>query len=74
VATNKYEQLRLFRTCAEFPQHARHRCYAWFGKTLTVVTDGRFARSGCRRLGVPDVRAACVAGARRADEALATFS
>jgi hypothetical protein len=74
VATNKFEQLRLFRTCAKFPQHARHRCYAWFGKTLTVVTDGRFGRSACPKLNVPDVRAACVVGARRADEALVTFS
>ena len=74
VATNKFEQLRLFRTCAKFPQHARHRCYAWFGKTLTVVTDGRFGRSTCPKLNVPDVRAACVVGARRADEALVTFS
>jgi hypothetical protein len=74
VAGNKYEQLRLFRTCAKFPQHARHRCYAWFGKTLTVVTDGRFARSGCPNLNVPDVRAACVVGARRANQALVTFA
>ena len=74
VAGDKYEQLRLFRTCRKFPQHARHRCYAWFGKTLTVVTDGRFARSGCPNLNVPDVRAACIAGARRANQALVTFS
>ncbi len=61
VAANKYEQLRLFRTCAKFPQHARHRCYAWFGKTLTVVTDGRFAP-----VGVPEAqRAGCPRGLRR---------
>ena len=45
-------------------QHPRHRCFAWFGKTLTVVTDGRFRRSMCPKLNVPDVRVTCVAGAR----------
>ena len=61
VAANKYEQLRLFRTCAKFPQHARHRCYAWFGKTL----DGGHRRP-LRPVGVPKAqRAGCPRGLRR---------
>ena len=55
---------------ARIPAARAHRCYAWFGKTL----DGGHRRPlrrgrGARTLNVPDVRAACVAGARRADEA-----
>lgn len=73
-AGNRYEQLRLLRTCAAAPQSSRNGCYAWFGRTLNVVTNGRFERSGCRRLRTPAARAACVAGARKLDAPLGTFS
>ena len=71
---DRWAQLRLLRTCAKLPRSTRHGCYAWFGRTLAVVTNGRFERSGCPRLRMPDARTACVAGARRLAEPLATFS
>jgi hypothetical protein len=71
---DRYAQLRLLRTCATQPASTRSDCYRWFGRTLNVVTDGRFERSGCRRLRLPARRAACVAGARRLSHPLATFS
>ena len=36
------EQLRLIRTCRKLPTTTRWGCYAWFGRTLAVVTDGKF--------------------------------
>ena len=74
LAGDRWAQLRLLRTCAKLPSSTRHSCYAWFGRTLAVVTNGRFERSGCPRLRIPDARAACIAGARRLAEPLATFS
>jgi hypothetical protein len=69
-----YAQLRLVRTCAAQPESTRTSCYRWFGRTLNVVTNGRFERSGCPKLRLPEVRAACIAGAHRFRQPLATFS
>ena len=69
-----YAQVRLVRTCSTQPASTRTDCYRWFGRTLNVVNDGRFERWGCSQLRLPDVRAACIAGARRIDQPLATFS
>jgi len=66
-----HAQLRLLRSCARAPAHARVDCYAWFGRTLAVITDGRFR---CSRAGAVDARQACVAGARRMGAPLVTFS
>ena len=74
VAGRLHEQLELIRTCAAFPKEAVWGCYAWFGRTISVVTDGRFERAGCRRLVTSHARNSCVAGARRMQDALATFS
>lgn len=74
VANRSSEQRRLIRTCAAFPKQARSQCYAWFGRTLAVVTDGRFLRTGCPRLYSMHARSSCIAGARRTEDALATFS
>jgi hypothetical protein len=63
-------QLRLIRSCARAPARARVECYAWFGRTLAVLTDGRFR---CSRLDSAG-RRACAAGARRMGEPLVTFS
>jgi hypothetical protein len=71
---DRYAQLRLLRACAGQPQATRGACYGWFGRTLNVVTDGRFERSGCPRLKIAEARAACVAGARKLGEPLGTFS
>ena len=74
VAGRLHEQLELIRTCDGFPKKTMWGCYSWFGRTLSVVTDGRFERVGCRRLDPPHARYSCVAGARRMGDALATFS
>jgi hypothetical protein len=74
LAGNRYEQIRLLRTCSDQPQSTRNGCYAWFGRTLNVVTNGRFQRSGCIRLRISEARAACVAGAHKLGEPLGTFS
>jgi hypothetical protein len=71
---DKWAQLRLLRTCVKLPRSTRNGCYSWFGRTLAVITNGRFEHSGCPRLRIPDARAACVAGARRLAQPLATFS
>jgi hypothetical protein len=59
--------------CERFGGAVRAACYRWLGKTLAVLTDGRFATEGC-----PHLRAAarreCAAGAGTMDEALVTFS
>jgi len=74
VANQPFERLRLIRTCANLPKSTRSRCFGWFGRTLAVVTDGRFQRIGCPRLGNPHARAWCAAGAARMDRPLRTFS
>jgi hypothetical protein len=74
LAGDRYEQLRLIRVCLDHPLATRNGCYAWFGRTLNVVTDGKFEQGGCRRLGIAEARAACVAGARKFEQPLGTFS
>jgi hypothetical protein len=64
----------LISRCPVFIGKARAACFRWLGKTLAVVTDGRFARVGCPRLDPVQARAQCLAGARTMDEALVTFS
>jgi hypothetical protein len=65
-------QLNLIETCGEF-RAARPSCFSWLGRTLNVVTNGRFERVGCPAL-YPLDRRACLAGARRINDALVTFS
>jgi hypothetical protein len=74
LAGHPRAQLRLARSCGRAPAPARPSCYAWLGRTLAVVTNGRFARTGCPRLSTPAARTACTAGARRMNRALVTFS
>ena len=63
----------LIRRCGLFSGATRIACYRWLGKTLSVLTDGEFGRSGCRRLAARP-RLDCLSGARRMDDALVTFS
>jgi hypothetical protein len=63
----------LIRRCRLFGAAARTACYRWLGKTISVVTDGDFGRSGCPRLREP-ARTACARGAVTIDEPLVTFS
>jgi hypothetical protein len=67
------EQLSLIRTCARLRGHVRTSCDRWFGKTLTVVTNGAF-RTKCRRLRSIADRRACTLGARSFGGPLVTFA
>jgi hypothetical protein len=68
------DYVRLIEGCERFAAEARAACYRWLGKALAVVTDGRFARSGCRQLAGVDARRHCRAGARTMNDALVTFT
>ena len=70
VAGRRRAQARLVRACTRFPRAARADCYAWLGRTLAVVTDGRFR---CASAATP-ARQACARGASRSKRALFTFS
>ena len=65
--------VRVIRGCARFSGATRDACYTWLGKTLSVVTDGRFRRAGCTALAAA-ARRACIAGARTMNGPLVTFS
>jgi hypothetical protein len=66
--------VELIGGCEAFNGPARDECYWWLGKVLAVLTDGAFEREGCPQLPSARARRECVAGARRMDEALVTFS
>jgi hypothetical protein len=57
-------QRALLAACARMPRGARTECERWFGRTLALVTDGRFR--------CPD--RACREGAALVREPLVTFS
>jgi hypothetical protein len=63
----------LIRACANIHTFQR-TCYVWLGKTLNVITNGRFERAGCPRLRYAAARASCVRGAKSYEGALETFS
>jgi hypothetical protein len=63
----------LARRCDLFRGRARPDCYRWLGKTISVVTDGEFGRTGCPQLPA-SARGACRAGAATIDGPLVTFS
>jgi len=58
------KQLALFRLCTRMPRGETGDCRSWFGRTLALVTDGRFS--------CPD--RACDAGAALIRRPLVTFS
>ena len=66
------EQVELAAGCRTFDASARAGCYEWLGKTLAVVTNGRFLRTGCARLGSGAVP--CRRGAAAYNGPLVTFS
>ena len=63
----------LIRRCGLFRDGTARACYRWLGKTIAVVTDGDFARTGCPQL-TGGARAECRAGAASMEQALVTFS
>lgn len=70
----RFEQLRLMNTCGDLPTTTRWWCYGWFGRTLSVLTDGEFRKSGCAQLEPLHAQVSCKAGAARIDRPLRTFS
>jgi hypothetical protein len=66
-------RLGLIRSCATVRTFQR-ACYEWLGKTLNVITNGRFEQQGCSQLRYAATRSACVRGARSYEGALETFS
>jgi hypothetical protein len=64
----------LISRCPVFTGPPRAACFRWLGKALAVLTDGRFARTGCPRLDSAGARRQCRAGARTMEAALVTFS
>jgi hypothetical protein len=66
-------RLGLIRACADVRTFQR-ACYEWLGKTLNVITDGKFERLGCSRLRYAGARTSCVRGARSYEGPLETFS
>jgi hypothetical protein len=65
-------QRRLIGECRTFAASARSGCASWFGLTLNLVTNGRFARV-CGTIARAE-RAACAAGARSYTGPIVTFS
>jgi len=63
----------VIRGCDRFVGATRTGCYEWLGKTISVVTNGRFRGSGCPKL-APAARSACIAGASAMNGPLVTFS
>lgn len=63
----------VIRGCERFGGATRIGCYSWLGKTISVVTNGRFRSIGCLKL-AGAARRACVAGARSTNGPLETFS
>jgi hypothetical protein len=70
---NGARRVALIDRCGRLQQPARTACYEWLGTGLAVVTNGRFRDRGCPFIG-RDGREACLAGAKRMNEALVTFS
>ena len=63
----------LIRRCGVLRAATVRACYRWLGKTIAVVTDGAFGRTGCPQL-TGLARTECRAGAASMEQALVTFS
>jgi hypothetical protein len=69
-----FEQLRLVRTCSSLPRTTRAWCYRWFGRTLSVLTDGRFRTRGCSQIEPAAAANWCRVGGEHMNRPLRTFS
>lgn len=74
LAGKRFEQIRLINTCEALPPETESWCFSWFGRTLSVVTDGSFRERGCRQLDDEHERASCYVGGTRVARPLRTFS
>lgn len=70
----RFEQLRLLNTCGDLPSETRSWCFSWFGRTLSVVTDGAFRAVGCAQVADERDRVSCLVGSKRTNRPLRTFS
>lgn len=67
-------ELRLISRCSTLTAANRAPCYIWFGTTMNVLSNGRFAKNGCPRLATPAARSECSAGAALMGQPLVTFA
>lgn len=73
LAGRPREQAGLIRACSKLPRPSVRECHQWFGRALTVVSNGRFAGEGCSRL-TGEARSGCRAGAAEKQAPLITFA
>ena len=66
-------RVKLIEGCSKLTAKGRIPCYKWLGTALAVVTNGRFADRACPFISAAG-RAPCLAGARRMNDALVSFS
>jgi hypothetical protein len=66
-------RVKLIEGCSKLTAKGRNPCYEWLGTALAVVTNGRFADHACPFISAA-ARAPCLAGARRMNDALVSFS
>lgn len=66
-------RVQLIQACGDLRLGAQGACFEWLGTTLSVVTNSRFRTLGCPFIG-REGRKACLAGAKRMNRALVTFS
>ncbi|MBE2320007.1 hypothetical protein DVA67_028845 [Solirubrobacter sp. CPCC 204708] len=65
----------LIKQCGEiFRGGLASACHRWLGKTLGVISDGKFRTTGCPELSTPQARRECVAGVKSMEGPLVTFS
>jgi hypothetical protein len=67
-------QLELIQDCSQFRGTMSETCYRWLGKTLGVLSDGKFRTTGCPQLSPAAARRACVVGVKSMEGPLVTFS
>ena len=73
ITSRGSRRVKLIESCGGMAVAAQSRCYEWLGTALSVVTNGRFRELGCPFISRAG-RDPCLAGARRMNEALITFS
>jgi len=71
IGTPASNQLRVIARCSWLNGPVATGCYEWLGKVLSVITDGRFEKTGCPHVEQPQP---CLRGARSYEGPLVTFS
>jgi hypothetical protein len=73
LAERPVEQAELIRACRRLPAPTVRECQEWLGRSLTVVSNGRFASQGCGLL-TSRALSSCRVGADQARSPLITFA